>query len=167
MKFIPDALGYWRVTLESHAPRIARRALCLPQPPLEFFLMTMREKEWDDITVITSADGSEHVNPTFQTLEIMDKAGSFDTKVRFFSVSCGFSGCYGSGGAGGRGCDGAMAVRSGWVGLPSWCSSHFDRSESYGHVVHQTRGSPSHGAAGVCDVQARAHRKLGFEGGGL
>lgn len=56
------------------------------QPPLQYYLHVLEEKDWDSVTFLTAAWMQKAINPTFAILEIMAKAGTLGENVRMLKV---------------------------------------------------------------------------------
>ncbi|CAM9454176.1 unnamed protein product [Ascophyllum nodosum] len=54
------------------------------QPPLQYYLLALKAKEWDSVTIITAAWKDLAFNPTFNALEVMASAGLLGPKVQMF-----------------------------------------------------------------------------------
>ncbi|CAM9977168.1 unnamed protein product [Ectocarpus fasciculatus] len=59
-----------------------RRREGFGQPPLQYYLHVLEEKDWDSVTFLTAAWMQKAINPTFAILEIMAKAGTLGGNVR-------------------------------------------------------------------------------------
>lgn len=59
------------------------------QPPLQYYLRVLGEKDWDDVTVLTASWQDSSINPTFSMLEMMADAGTLGENVRLLKVGVG------------------------------------------------------------------------------
>lgn len=58
-----------------------------PQPPLQFYLDTIANQPWSEVSVLTFAETEELVNPTYSRLQEMKTEGLLGENVNFFMVS--------------------------------------------------------------------------------
>lgn len=56
------------------------------QPPLYYYLLLMREREWEQIDIVTNGHDWENVNPVVPALLAKKSSGELPSNVNFHTV---------------------------------------------------------------------------------